>query len=683
MNQSNPPDGGRTGHGDGPFRIIVQNSSLARLVASFGAINVAEWGYVTALSVDAFRRGGTVGVSVVGLRLFLAALASMVSPSLLHNRRPGRVLIGVAAFRALFASGSAILALTGVSLSYLFIFLALDALVSAPYRPAQSAVLAGVSRSPRDLVASAASMSTVKTLSQAVGAVSGGLLLAVAAPQVVFAAVAVIFGAAAALVLPFRKGASVSARARHAAGLRGLLGETAAIMGSRDVGTILLVSGLRTFVRGMWAAIAVIASLRLLRAGSAGVGLLMLAGGVGSFLAAPLSGRIIARNRIGTPTAVSLALCGVPLAVIAGVPVLDAAMALIAAWGIGMAIADVATTSLLNRLLSTPALPRVTSAIEATKLALEGLGAFVAPLLAAVAGVRGALVVAAFPLPFVVAVRWRSLHQVDASAGERAALLELLHHVPCLEPLDMASLDLLIGRMTPMYLSEPDTEVVRQHDPGDHFYVIEFGRADVLVDGFVVGRLGPGDSFGERALLREVPRTATVRSLGPMQLLVLARTDFLEGLTGQDAGSLSWLESRATHGGAEWNERDRARVLSQLNLFSHLDTDAIHALARHGRVHRWPDGAAIIRQGEEGDRYYVLLEGRALVLVDGAPVNELRAGDQFGEIALLHDVPPKCGCNCDRAGSGTQPPPGRVSGRHPPAFPRGLSQRSATLSPNS
>jgi CRP-like cAMP-binding protein len=63
------------------------------------------------------------------------------------------------------------------------------------------------------------------------------------------------------------------------------------------------------------------------------------------------------------------------------------------------------------------------------------------------------------------------------------------------------------------------------------------------------------------------------------------------------------------------------------------------ALAVCGIIDQWPEGASIIRQGDKGDRFYVMLDGRAVVLVDAKPVSELRRGDQFGEIAVLHDVP--------------------------------------------
>jgi CRP-like cAMP-binding protein len=124
-----------------------------------------------------------------------------------------------------------------------------------------------------------------------------------------------------------------------------------------------------------------------------------------------------------------------------------------------------------------------------------------------------------------------------------------------------------------------------------------------------------------------------------MQLLMLSREDFLEALTGQEDAQIGQNQPSAPMGDSEWNRQERVELLGRLNLFSHLDSTAIEALADHSVVDQWHQGATVVRQGDAGDRFFVLLDGKADVLVDKVLVNTLLPGDQFGEIALLHGVP--------------------------------------------
>jgi len=84
----------------------------------------------------------------------------------------------------------------------------------------------------------------------------------------------------------------------------------------------------------------------------------------------------------------------------------------------------------------------------------------------------------------------------------------------------------------------------RQGEPGDFFYVVRAGRAEVLQDGRLVRELGAGECFGEIALLRDQPRSATVRSAeGPrLEVSRLRRTAFLTAVTGYPAAAVSAQE---------------------------------------------------------------------------------------------------------------------------------------------
>jgi CRP-like cAMP-binding protein len=76
-------------------------------------------------------------------------------------------------------------------------------------------------------------------------------------------------------------------------------------------------------------------------------------------------------------------------------------------------------------------------------------------------------------------------------------------------------------------------EVITQGDVGDRFYLIAEGELDAFENEVYRRTMGPGDGFGEIALLRHAPRTATVRAHAGVVLLTLERGPFIEAVTGQ------------------------------------------------------------------------------------------------------------------------------------------------------
>ncbi|XP_038223281.1 cAMP-dependent protein kinase type I regulatory subunit isoform X2 [Zerene cesonia] len=173
--------------------------------------------------------------------------------------------------------------------------------------------------------------------------------------------------------------------------------------------------------------------------------------------------------------------------------------------------------------------------------------------------------------------------------------------------------------------------VIQQGDEGDNFYIIDSGEVEVLVNGEVVTTIGEGGSFGELALIYGTPRAATVRARTPLKLWGLDRDSYRRILMG------STIRKRRMYD----EFLSRVSILESLEKWERLTVaDALEPVS-------FNDGETIVRQGEPGNDFYIIVEGTAVVLqqrggeAEGAAVEVGRLGpsDYFGEIALLLDRP--------------------------------------------
>ena len=185
----------------------------------------------------------------------------------------------------------------------------------------------------------------------------------------------------------------------------------------------------------------------------------------------------------------------------------------------------------MARLAPDEVLARVFGLQESLVSLTVGLGALVASLLIDLTSVGAAMVMIGALCPILVVVAWRRLRHPDRYIGELDKEIALLHGVPMLQPLPLPAIEQLARGLEPVHVPAGQA-VFRQGDPADRFYVIETGTADVIGDGHLVTTLGPGEGFGEIALLRTVPRTATVRAATDLELQALTCDRFLPVVTG-------------------------------------------------------------------------------------------------------------------------------------------------------
>ena len=171
----------------------------------------------------------------------------------------------------------------------------------------------------------------------------------------------------------------------------------------------------------------------------------------------------------------------------------------------------------------------------------------------------------------------------------------------------------------------PGGTIVTIGEPGDRFYLVRSGRLQVLdADGRVLGTLLPGDAFGELALLDHRPRTATVRAIDPSEVWSLDRGHFER-----------WIRERYEIAARIRASSEERAALAALPFFRGLDAHELDRVAERLVTVRVPAGATVFREGDPGDRYYIVREGEADVTVDGRLVGHLTPGAGFGELALL------------------------------------------------
>ena len=160
------------------------------------------------------------------------------------------------------------------------------------------------------------------------------------------------------------------------------------------------------------------------------------------------------------------------------------------------------------------------------------LGSLAAPVLVRAIGPRPAFAVVGAILPLLALLTYRRLAAIDRAVAP-APELELVEGVPMFAPLSMAAKERVAGRLVAVTVPAGEV-VIRAGETGDRFYVVADGELLVSAAG-IDRRMDAPDYFGEIALLRDVPRTATVTALVDSRLYALQRDDYLAALPGHEA----------------------------------------------------------------------------------------------------------------------------------------------------
>jgi hypothetical protein len=446
--------------------------------------------------------------------------------------RRERILASVGLFRAATLGTTAVVAAAGGPTAAIYGLAVAATVAQALYRPAHSALLPALCTSPQQLTSANAVRGMLDSSATLGGPAAAAVLLAVSGPAAVFAACAAASLLGGLVVIRLSYDAPPRSNSAGAGGHEMLQG-FATIAANRGLALITALGVVQTFTRGCLTVFTVVVAIDLLGTGDPGVGVLTAAVGAGGVLGSILAFGLVGRGRLALWCGFGVALFGAPLVGIGVVPDQATAIVLLGVVGIGNALIDVGGFTLLARLADETVLARMFAGFEAILTLGVAAGGLVTPLAVDLLGVRAALVAVGLLAPLAVAASWPALRRLDAEVRVRDADIETMRPIRMLGALPVATIEQLAGALEHADF-EPGHSVFRQGERGDYFYIVQSGRAEVILDGRVVRTLGTGECFGEIALLRDQPRTAGIRASADTQLRVsrLRRSAYLTAVTG-------------------------------------------------------------------------------------------------------------------------------------------------------
>ena len=514
---------------------VAASPALRRVQLALIGSETGTWMAVIALSVVSYTQGGVTGFGLVfGLRMLVPAVAAPFL-GLLGDRLPRkRVMVAADLSRMTLIGAAAIDLYLGGPRLIVYLLFAFVSAAGTAFRPAQAALLPALARSPDELTAANAVATTIQSAAAFVGPAIGGVLIATTQPATAFLVSAATFAWSGAMLIgihePRREHLDDPARTTSGAIAAQLADGVRVLTGNRKILLLVGLIGAQVAVYGALLVYLVDLSFQVLHGGEKQYGILLSALGIGGLLGAAGSFGLIG-SRLVRSFAIANALWSAPIALLAFWLSGVGAFVLVALIGLANTILDVTALTLLQRSVPQHTLGRVFGILETVLYGSVIVGALVAPLLLHTIGLKAALIATGLFLPACILVSWPLLRQLDTVPAPPRERIDLLRHVPFLALLPEPALDHLAGVLIPVHASAGET-VITQGEPGDRFYIVESGEITVAVDGRVVQRGGPGYSFGEIALLRDAPRSATVTASTDADLLALERDEFLATVTG-------------------------------------------------------------------------------------------------------------------------------------------------------
>ena len=297
----------RVGESVSALREVYRNPGLRWVQLAYAGAAVGTYAYAVALGVYAYRDGGAAAVGIVmAVRLGVAAAVAPFAASAADAFRRERVMLMSDLGRALTVGLAALAVALGTTSLIVYVLAVCASIIATVFRPAESALLPTLARTPEELAAANVSSSTFDSVGSFVGPAIAALLLSVSSTSVVFGLVAATFAWSASCV--WRVHAPERPAASHESDHEGFAGGLRAIRAEPRLRLLIGLYGAQCVVAGALGVLVIVTALDLLDIGNAGVGLLEAASGVGSILGAGVALALVGRGRLAGDFALGIVL---------------------------------------------------------------------------------------------------------------------------------------------------------------------------------------------------------------------------------------------------------------------------------------------------------------------------------------------------------------------------------------